>query len=199
MRNSDRAEFIAVSSSKIITKRPTNVSHNQAATLLVGPMTALQLLRNINIDKHDKVMIYGASGSVGSFAIQIAKNHGATVTGVCSSSNFEMVKSLGADLVVDYRSQEFIEHNEKYDLVFDAVGKLSRKDKKRFLGEGGDSGSTWGTTKESVASLNEIRDLVEANKLKTFIDRTYSLDESIEAYKYVKSWRKKGNVVIQII
>jgi NADPH:quinone reductase-like Zn-dependent oxidoreductase len=143
-------------------------------------------------------MIYGASGSVGTFAVQIAKSFGSTVTGVASGANQELVTSLGADLVLDYTTEEFASHDRNYDLIFDTVGKLSKADKKRFLKEKGIFISNMATTKELTSLLDEIRELVESEKMTTVIDREYSMDEIAEAYKYVKTGRKKGNVVLNI-
>lgn len=194
-----QAEFTVVSSSGIISKKPSNVGHIEAVTLLVGPMTAIQLLSKRDIISRKKVMIYGASGSVGTFAVQVAKKHGATVTAVCSERNFNIVKELGADIVLDYKSQAFLDHSEEYDLVFDAVGKMKKADRKRLRKEGGGFISTWSSTKETTDSLKEIREMVESGQLKTYIDKLYTLDEAVEAYQYVRSGRKRGNVVLAIV
>jgi NADPH:quinone reductase-like Zn-dependent oxidoreductase len=198
-RSGGQTEFLNVSADRIITKKPQNMTFEEAATVPVGAMTALFLLKKKDIKFKKRVMVYGASGSVGTFAVQIAKNHGATVTGVCSTTNVDMVKSLGADQVLDYTADEFAEYTGTYDLVFDAVGKLSKKDKNRFTGENGEFISTRSSTKELVELLDEIRIMIEDGKLTTVIDKQYPLEQTIEAYKYVKTGRKKGNVVIQVI
>lgn len=193
------AEYICVLEDGIVALKPENMNYKQAATLPVGAMTALYLLKKNSVEDCPAVMIYGASGSVGSFAVQIAKSFGATVTGVASGANQDLVRSLGADLVLDYSADEFVAHDQQYDLVFDTVGKLSKKDKKRFLKQSGVFISNMASTKELTSLLDEIRELVESDQLTTIIDREYPLEEIIEAYKYVKTGRKKGNVVIRIV
>ncbi|MHA2503850.1 MAG: NAD(P)-dependent alcohol dehydrogenase [Candidatus Kariarchaeaceae archaeon] len=190
-------EYLCVNEDGIMSTIPENVTYLEAASLPIGAMTAIQLLRKHNIEKHKSVMVYGASGSVGTFAVQLAKHWGAEVTAVCSASNVEMVTSLGADIVLDYRSDEFVSLEASYDLIFDAVGKLSRADRKRIPHT--EFGSIREPTKEKKEVMDEIRDLVTAGKLITYIDKQYTIDEIRDAYTYVKSGRKRGNVVISII
>lgn len=191
-----QAEKIVVSASKIIAKKPKTFDFKQSAAIIVGAMTALQILRKKGIEEAKRVMIYGASGSVGSFAVQVAKNYGAKVTGVCSTQNMDMVRSLGADQVLDYTSVEFSTHQETYDLIFDAVNKLNKKDRNRFKHENTRTVTSMASTKESVEALQEIAELADTGKLVPFIDQEFSLDQIVEAYKIVVSGRKRGNIVI---
>ncbi len=187
----------------VVEKKPVNLSFREAAALPVGAMTALFLLekayQSLGFKGGGKVLIYGASGSVGSYAVQLAKLNGATVTGVCSSSNVEMVKSLGAEKVIDYKKEDFSEGSEKYDVVFDAVGKTTKAKAKKVLTASGAFVSVTMLTKEKTEHLERIKELAEQGKLKPFIDKTFALDEIVSAHEYVDSGRKRGNVVIDII
>ena len=145
------------------------------------------------------VWVYGASGSVGSYAIQIAHQKAASVTGVCSTSNFEMVKSLGATVLIDYKKENYHASNEKFDIIFDAVGKTTKSTAKKVLKNGGKFVSVKMLTKEEDEHLKLIKDMAEEGKLKPFIDKTFKLDEIIEAHKYVETGRKRGNVIIDIL
>lgn len=191
-----QAEKIVVSAHRIIAEKPKSLDFKQSAALLVGAMTAIQILNKVRVQVAKKVMIYGASGSVGSFAVQVAKNHGAEVTAVCSGRNVEMVKAMGADLVLDYTSEEFAQHDQQYDVIFDAVNKLKKEDRNRFTHDSTRKITSMATTKESVESLQEIAELADAGKLNPFIDREFALDDIVEAYKIVASGRKRGNFVI---
>ena len=182
----------------VFIKKPENFSFNESAATVVGGMTAYQLLKKAPIEQGSKVLIYGASGSVGSYAVQVAKYFGANVTGVCSTKNLEMVKSLGADQVLDYTEKEFrkILEESQYDVVFDAVGKL--KNGKSLLDKQGKYLSVKSMTSETTEKLLKVKELAEEGKLKSFIDKTYSLEEIVEAHKYVETGHKRGNVVITI-
>jgi NADPH:quinone reductase-like Zn-dependent oxidoreductase len=181
-----------------IAKKPANLSFEEAAAVPIGAMTARAFLRKANVKKGQKVLVYGASGSVGTYAVQLAKYYGAEVTGVCSAANLELVKSLGADTVIDYAKADFAKNGQRYDLVFDAVGKISRSKAKGSLTENGVFLSTWGNGDMAPNDLSTLSGLIEAGKLKVVIDRTYPLEQIVEAHRYVEAGHKKGNVVITI-
>lgn len=183
----------------MVATKPTNVSFGEAAAIPIGGMTALQLLRSGNVGKGDRVLIYGASGSVGTYAVQLAKYYGAHVTGVCSGANLDLVRSIGADDVIDYTKEDFRKNGETYDVVFDTVRKLKRSGCKKSLGKNGTFVSTWSPTKESNEDLVHLKELVEAGKVRPVIDRTYPLEEVVEAHRYVDQGHKRGNVIITVV
>lgn len=182
----------------VMTLKPENLTHEQAAAVPVGAMTALYLLQKGNIQRAQKVLIYGASGSVGTYAVQIAASFGARVTGVCSARNVDLVKSLGAEKVIDYTKDDFTESGETYDLVFDAVGKASPSAAKSVLAENGAYVSVRSTTSESLENLNIVKDLLAAGKITPVIDRRFPLEQTAEAHRYVEAGHKTGNVVITL-
>jgi NADPH:quinone reductase-like Zn-dependent oxidoreductase len=194
------AEYKSLPENSVMALKPANISYNEAAAIPIGGGTAARVLRKANIQPGQKVMIYGASGSVGTYAVQIAKHYGAEVTGVCSTVNVDMVKSLGADHVLDYTQEDFAQSDETYDVIFDAVGKLSAALRRKWLRK---SGRFFSVKSESSAeTLNDLlflKTLVEAGKLRVVIDRCYSLEQIVEAHHYVESGHKKGNVVIPIV
>jgi NADPH:quinone reductase-like Zn-dependent oxidoreductase len=214
------AEYTCLPETGAIALKPNNISHEEAAVLPFGGVTALHFLRQANIQPGQKVLIYGASGAVGSAAVQIAKHFGAEVTGVCSAANAELVKSLGADQVIDYAKTDFSKTGKKYDVVFETVNKASSLACLSALHESGIflSGAgmlnamllgIWssltsrkkvisGVALASLESINVLQELASIGHLKAVIDRQFTLDQIVEAHRYVDKGHKKGNVAIRI-
>lgn len=193
------AEYKCLLENDLIALKPSNMSFEEAATVPIGGLTALRFLRKAGVKKGDNLLIYGASGSVGTFAVQLGKYFGAHVTAVCSTPNVQLVKSLGADTVVDYLKEDFTKTDSKYDVVFDAVGKTSRSACKKLLKPNGRYATVKGSPKPGHNDLLFLRELIEAGKLTTVIDKRYTLEQIREAHTYVEGQHKKGNVVVNVI
>ena len=215
------AEYLCVPEDSTVALKPTHMTYEEAVTVPYGAMFALSLLRKANIQRGQKVLINGASGAMGSYAVQLAKHYGADVTGVCGTPRLDFVKALGADHVIDYTKEDFTQNGTTYDLIFDVLGKASIGGSKRSLTPHGRllcaSFKTkhllhmlWGSITRSekkvicaLASpkaddLNEVKELVEAGAIKTFVDRCFPLEQTAEAHRYVENGHKHGPVVITV-
>jgi len=194
------AEYICLPDNGNLFLKPANATYEEAAALPFGGTTALHFFRKGRIRRGQRVLIYGASGSVGTSAVQLAKYYGTNVTGVCSTSNLELVRSLGADQVIDYTHEPFTDRGDRYDIIFDAVGKISKSSCKNMLTPGGIflTVDGQGIAKILTEDLILLKELFEAGRISSVIDRFYSLEQLPEAHRYVETGRKKGNVVIRV-
>lgn len=221
LKSGTYADYMCVPEDGALALKPDNISCQEAASVPVGGLTALHFLRKGNIQSGQEVLIYGASGSIGTAAVQLAKHFGATVTGVCSTKNVERVRSLGADRVIDYKKEDFTKSGQIYDVIFDTVGKTSYSkskdvltDRGIFLSSGAGLGDyltmlllpLWskkriiaGLAGEAPADLELLRQLLESGQFEPVIDKTYSLKQMEEAHYYVDQGHKVGNVVIDVV
>lgn len=193
------AEYTCLPENELIAIKPSNISFEEAATVPIGGLTALRLLKQAGIKPGDQVLIYGASGSVGTFAVQIARAFGAEVTAVCGTSNVDMVAQLGANQVIDYKKDDFTATERRFNIILDAVGKTSKSATRHLLKSGGKYVSVTGSPKSAPDDMLVLKELLESGKLVPVIDRKYPLEQIREAHTYVESFRKKGNVVINVI
>jgi len=198
------AEYKCMSEKECLVKKPSNVSYEEAAAVAYGGIIAGHFLKKGNIQSGQKVLIYGASGANGTTAVQLAKHYGAEVTGVCSTTNLELVKSLGADTVIDYTKEDLISRGERYDFIFDAVGKsksskLKTQCKKVLTKNGKYKSVDKGSPKSLTEYLDLLNELFEAGHFKAVIDRRYPLGQTAKAHRYVDKGHKKGNVVITVV
>lgn len=214
------AEYKCLPETATLALKPANISHNEAAVIPFGGTTAMHFLKKANIKPGQKVLVYGASGAVGTAVVQIAKHMGAIVTAVCSSTNAELMKSLGADKVIDYKTTDFTNGNEVYDVIFDTVNKTSFSGNLKVLAKTGMlllsaaempqmmrglwtniTGSrkvVTGVNGEKTEDMNFLARLIEAGKMKGVIDRSYPLEEMAAAHTYIEQGHKKGNVAIEV-
>ncbi|WP_435354874.1 NAD(P)-dependent alcohol dehydrogenase [Emticicia sp. SJ17W-69] len=217
------AEYVCIEENKSIAIKPSNVSYQEAAPICEGAWYALTNFRKVNLKKGDRILINGATGAIGSAAVQLAKYFGAEITAVCNTKNMELIKSLGADVVIDYTKEDFTQRNEQYDFVFDAVGKSSFFKCKKFLKPKGTYFSTelgylsqniflalvtpiigrkrvtFPIPKDTKEIVVFFKELVEQGHFRAVIDKVYQLDEIVEATKYVETGQKTGNVVINLV
>ncbi len=201
MRFGAYAEYMCVPEGWKVALKPSNLTHAEAAAIPYGGMVALHFLKKANIQKDNKVLIYGASGAIGTSAVQLAKFYGANVTGVCGTSNAGFVKSLGADAVLDYTKDNVLESGTRYDIVLDAVGKrkssaLKLRCKQSLTPNGKYISVDDGSPAPTMENLILLKDLAEANKIRPVIDKCYPLEKTAQAHRYVDTGHKKGNVII---
>jgi NADPH:quinone reductase-like Zn-dependent oxidoreductase len=217
------AEYVCVAERAALAHKPAGMSFDEAAAVCDGASQALGSLRNAEVRKGSRLVIYGASGSLGTAAVQLAKHFGAHVTAVCGTDHVELVRSLGADEVIDYRQQDFTKNGQTYDAIIDAVGKYSFRRGRRSLKPGGvyiatDGGRFFVETiglliatrwvgsnrvrgaigRRIKADVLLLKELIEAGKYRAVVDRRYPMDQAVEAHRYVEGWHKAGNVVLTI-
>jgi NADPH:quinone reductase-like Zn-dependent oxidoreductase len=177
---------------------PTNVTFEQATAAPVGAMTAVRLLRQAGVTMGSRVLVHGASGSVGTFAVQLASHTGARGTAVCSTANVGLVASLGATAVIDYTERDFAAGDAVYDAIVDAAGKASRGRARAVLAEAGRYVSVRSAGRETPADLAQVASLLASGAIHSVIDRRYVLEQVREAHEYVERGHKAGNVVIRM-
>ncbi len=196
------AEYITLKETGPITLKPKKASFEEAAAIIFGGSTAIYFLQKagIGVKPHQSVLIYGASGAVGSAAVQIAKYYNANVTAVCGEDAVELMKKLGADDVVIYTNEDFTKNGEKYDIIFDAVGKKPKKECRESLAADGKYVTTGGmdVASEKKEQLDLLKELFDGGQYDAVIDRVYSMEDIVKAHEYVDQGKKKGNVIIAI-
>ncbi|MBT6005768.1 MAG: NAD(P)-dependent alcohol dehydrogenase, partial [Prolixibacteraceae bacterium] len=196
------AEYIAINQDSNVLEMPRNATFDDAVSLIFGGQTAIYFLKKAKIAEmsNPKILIIGATGSVGTGAIQIARYHKADITVVCSSEGFELVKSLGVYNVILYDKVDFTKQTNKFDIIFDAVGKTNKQECKHLLKEKGEYKSVDGSgyASETLKQLQLLKKLFEKGKFKAVIDKVFPMDKIVEAHRYVDTGRKKGNVVLRI-
>lgn len=212
------AEYVCMRENGSVAHKPASMSYEEAATVPYGAMMALNLLKKANIRPGQKVLINGASGSIGSYALQLARHYGAEVTGVCGTQRVEMVKTLGADHVIDYTQEDFTQNGQQYDVIFDVLGKCPFRRAQNSLTENGlilyasfklphllhmlRTARSRGKkvicafSGEGFEHLDALRELIEAGAIRTVVDRTFPLEQTAEAHRYAESGQRKGHVVI---
>ena len=214
------AEYICMAEKGCITIKPANMTYEEAAVIPMGAIMALNLLKKANIIKGQKVLINGASGGIGSAAVQIAKYFGAEVTGICSAPRLDYIKSLGADKMIDYTKEDFTQNGEIYDLIFDVLGRVSFSQCKKSLSQYGRLqyasfkfkqlmqmlGTSMSNKKVVCAiapgskeDLIQVKELIEAGKIKSIIDRSFPLEQASDAHRYAEEGKRKGSIVVRII
>lgn len=199
MKFGAHAEFLCISENGIVMHKPKNASHVQAASLPFGALTSKYFIEKHEQHSLDKsILIYGASGAVGTAAVQIAKQKGMLVTAVCSAKNTEFVKQLGADVVWAYDQQDITQKAQKFSLIFDAVGKVKKQEMKDLLTDKGKFFTVEGLdiAKDRLSDLEELCKLYETGKYKAVVDQTFGIENIVEAHRYIDTGRKKGNVLI---
>jgi NADPH:quinone reductase-like Zn-dependent oxidoreductase len=195
------SEYISVNQNSNILEIPKNATYEEATAIIFGGQTAIHFLDNAKISEksNPKILIIGATGSVGTAAVQIAKHHNANITAVCSSDGLSLVDELGVKNVILYDKEDLTKQTEKFDIIFDAVGKSNKKQCKHLLHENGVyTGVNSGYASETIQQLKLLKELFEKGEFKATIDKTFPMDKIVEAHIYVEAGRKKGNVVLKI-